>query len=232
MATDNFWDDCRNELPIEHNKLRCKYKNAYEILLKNERMKWRCNKKVHHCNIMYTNAIKKREKDKMNKRYQRLSDLPFKEVIECTWKPNIIRNKTVDDRLKHYNDIPIYQRGLRTIHRHNENIIQKNIKNRLHSTIEVKFKPVINSTKNMKKMFSRNIDNEYKEDYSKKRFMMRYQKAKKDSELQTRSLYTIKPYEWNNNKIKQVNRSLSAKESFILKQTLHDELISTGACDD
>ena len=181
---------------------------------------------------LYNNHISY-QKNVQNKINNLKSQLINSELSRCTFRPrhNLHMNSSYDKTYKkEYKNI--YQRGME----YKDLSLQKTkeLKYKLLQEQEKSeafpFKPHI-QPKNLKRILYKSNDWEKRaNNFSNKTFLWRCMKARKESEKK-KLVYSYSKYKNNNDEnfipnLKTIHRTISQKESYIYKQSLHTSLLS------
>ena len=201
-------------------------------------------KKYKKEEILIQKFINIYNKNKSNKDYLLKRDSAQKErkenlkIGECTFKPEKCKNKILEKKInKLYNGSNIYERNLKLKRKHNEKmaiLYNEKVKSSNNLTNnECSFYPYTNNNKNIEKILSNdnNIWKEQADNDSNKLFLLRYLKAREDEFKKKERLNSpIKKLKNNYSYYsypKRMIRSLSQKDSLIMRQNLHNSLYSS-----
>ena len=153
---------------------------------------------------------------------------------ECTFKPEKCKNKKLENKInKLYNNTNIYERNLKQQQKHSEKIAflfnETNKISNNYTNSECYFHPYINTNKNIDKVLHNdNIRKSNADNESTKLFYLRYMKAREEKfEKNDRYNGLINKKIFSNYSYpKKMVRSLSQKDSLIMKKNLHNTLYS------
>ena len=234
-SNENEADNIKSKLLSKTQSFDYDLKNIKEALIKEELIPLLKNKKNAKKNAIFQNLYKK---GKIGKEIWIKNNNNQKEkfnIEECTFKPEKCKNKRLEKKInKLYKNSNIYERSLRYKRQHNEkmaflfnetNKITSNYKNS-----ECYFQPYIYDNKNMQKilydennMWKNKADND-----STKLFLLRYMKAREEEYDKKDKLNncSCKKLKYNFSYPKNMVRSLSQKDSLIIKKKLHNTLYS------
>ena len=207
--------------------------NIREALKKEELIPLRRKQKQQELNQLFLNKyiMGKAKKELLKNNNKKQRELTEKlEVEECTFKPEISKNKRLEKKINQlYNGYNIYQRNVKLRKQHNEKMaLLLKESNKFNNDLfisECLFHPYI-INKNIDKILydENNIWKNQADNDSTKLFLLRYMKAREeefDKREQSASLANIKLRE-----PKRMIRALSQKDSLIMKKNLHNSLYS------
>ena len=214
------------------------FKNIKEALIKEELIPMIKDKKNKNKIDFFINLYKKekigRELWTKNNNKQKEQKEKFK-IEECTFKPEKCKNEKLEKKINNlYKNSNIYERNIRHQQKYNEKIAflfnETNKVTNKYKSCEYYFQPYINENKNIQKMLfdENNIWKNKADNDSNRLFLLRYMKARekefdKEDKLNNCSHKNIK---YNFSYPKNMVRSLSQKDSLIMKKNLHDILYS------
>lgn len=213
-------------------------KNIKDALLKEELILLIKEKKNKNNNKIFINLYKKekngRELWTKNNNKQKEQKEKIK-IEECTFKPEKCKNKKLEKKINNlYKNTNIYERNIRHQQKHKEKMAylfnETNKVTNNYKTSECHFQPYINENKNFQKILydENNMWKNIADNVSNRLFLLRYMKAReeefdKQDKLNNCSHKTIK---YNFSYPKNMNRSLSQKDSLIMRKKLHNTLYS------
>jgi hypothetical protein len=213
------------------------HKNIRDVLLKEELIpilrKKKKDKSIQKCISIYN-------KDKANKALRtKLNNsqkikLEKKELEECTFMPAKNTNKKITKKIEElYNNSNIYDRNIKQRQKYHEKIArlfnEENKMNKIYDKSVCIFHPNIPNKKDYKYLFKENNSwKEHADNDSNKLFLLRYMKARENEyDKNERLLSPInKKLKYNFSFQKKMIRSLSCKDSLLLKKDLHQKLYS------
>ena len=167
------------------------------------------------------NAIQKERKEKLK-------------LEECTFKPQKCMNKKLEKKINNlYNNTNIYERNIKLQQKHKEKIAflfnETNKINNNYTSGECYFHPYINTNKNIEKvLYDDNFWKNQADNDSTRLFLLRYMKAREEEYEKKEKIntFSFKNLKYNFSYPKNMVRSVSQKDSLILKKNLHDNLYS------
>ena len=213
-------------------------KNLKIAILKEDLIPKIKNKKQEKTDNIFLNLYKKeklgREQWAKNNKLQKEKRDKSK-LKECTFKPEKSKNKILEKKInKLYKNSNIYQRNIKLKKIYDEKIAymfnETNKMNNIFTNNECYFHPIIKENKNINKILY-NEDNKWKiwaNNDSNKLFLLRYMKAReKEYEKNERLNSPVKKIlKYNFSYPKKMVKSLSEKDSLILRKNLHNVLYS------
>ena len=213
-------------------------KNIKEALIKEELIPLKKHKRQE---VLIQKFINIYNKNKSNKDFLLKRNSKQKEkkenlqIKECTFKPEKCNNKRLENKINRlYSCSNIYERNLKLKRKYNEKIAilfnEKNKINNEYTNSECFFHPYINTNKNIEKILydDNNIWKEQADNDSNKLFLLRYLKAREE-EFDKKEILNSpvnKRFKYNSFYPKRMIRSLSQKDSLIMRRNLHDSLYS------
>ena len=167
------------------------------------------------------NAMQKETKEKLK-------------LEECTFKPQKCMNKKLEKKINNlYNNTNIYERNIKLQQKHKEKIAflfnETNKINNNYTSSECYFHPYINTNKNIEKvLYDDNFWKNQADNDSTRLFLLRYMKAREEEYEKKEKIntFSFKNLKYNFSYPKNMVRSVSQKDSLILKKNLHDNLYS------
>ena len=211
--------------------------NIKEALIKEELIPILNHRKQEKTNQFFNNLYKKdlasRDLRFKNSSKQKENKEKLK-IEECTFKPEKCKNKKLERKInKLYNNTNIYERNLKQQQKHNEKVAflfnETNKISNNYTNSECYFHPYINNNKNIDKiLYDDNIWKNNADNDSTKLFLLRYMKAREEKFEKKVKLNspTNKKLTTNFSYPKKMIRSLSQKDSLIMKKNLHKTLYS------
>lgn len=235
---ENETDYAKSKIISNTQSSQYDLKNIKEALIKEELIPLIKYKKEEKANKIFINLYKK---DKLSKELWEKNNNKQKEkkeklkIKECTFKPKKCENKKLENKInKLYKNSNIYERNLKYQQRHNEKIaFLFNETNKIYNNCtssECYFHPYINENKDIDKIFNNenNIWKSHADNDSTKLFYLRYMKAREEDFDKKEKLNSPlnKNLKYNFSYPKRMIRTLSQKDSLILRKNLHNTLYS------
>lgn len=236
---DDFWNDCYKDIhPISSNNRNNTSNQSYrislkkpnqsklieEILFEEERRIERLNQANKHCHTLYNQSIMKNELNKTLYNHKQ-KEIEAQELSKCTWKPKLIKNRSFDSKLKDYSNMHMYKRGSLHLQRHNDKI-SNYVRAKSLKDIPLNYKPKWTMNTKLQNIFMEAQKTTTESD-SNKLFLYRYHKAKEEEEYKKNRLVTDLGKNIGNKwekKKKRLMRSISIRDVYVVRQTLHDNL--------
>lgn len=234
----------QNEADFLKTKLLSKTEssdNLYNIkkaLLKEELLPILNNRKQEKINHYFINLYKKdlESKNLLLKNNSKQKEKKEKlNLEECTFKPEKCKNKILENKINNlYNNTNIYERNIKLQQRHNEKMaFLLNETNKICNNFtnsQCYFHPYVNNNINFNKILydEQNIWKNLADNDSTKLFFLRYMKAREEKfekKEQINSPINLK-LKSNFSYPKKMIKSLSQKDSLIMKKNLHNTLYS------
>ena len=213
-------------------------KNIKEALLKEELIPLVKEKKSKNNNKIFINLYKKekigRDLRTKNNNMQKEQKEKMK-IEECTFKPEKCKNKKLEKKINNlYKNTNIYERNIRNQQKHKEKMAylfnETNKVTNSYKTSECHFQPYINVNKNFQKILydENNMWKSIADNVSNKLFLLRYMKAREEEFDKQDKLNNCshKKIKYNFSYPKNMVRSLSQKDSLIMREKLHNTLYS------
>lgn len=216
----------------KRNKHYLKNHKLLKEIIKTEESIPRKNKKKEEKQIkilisLYNKDIsdKKRREKELNK----LREIKInKELKNCSFKPERkYKNKSYEKKYqKNFGEKNIYERGCLY-----KNKYEKKIKEIKKEDLEDEenekypFKPVIEKKNVNQILYGNNLWEERANNFSNKIFLWRYSKARKDESIKRKRLFWIIDKKGNINYNKNIQRSISQKDSLLYQKSLHFSLL-------
>ena len=214
-------------------------KNIKEALIKEEIIPLIKNKQkkksIQKCIEIYN-------KDKQSKEqyYKNNAELKLKkdnlQIEECTFKPKKFSNKKFDKKINRiFNGMNIYERNVKFTQQHKEKVAfllnEISKVNNSYKSSQCVFQPIILNSNIDKILYNENnIWKEQADNDSNKLFLLRYIKARDEEYYKKEKLYNSVNKKLKNSLTnpKRMTRSISQKDSLIMKKNLHNILYSLG----
>lgn len=212
-------------------------KNLKKALIKEESKPRNKQKKQIQIDNIFINLYKK---DKLSRELWTKNNNLQKEkfykskIKECTFRPEKSKNKIIEKKINElYKNTDIYERNIKLKQKYNEKIAfmfnEKNKINNNYTNSECCFHPNIKENKNVNKLlYDENIWKNLADNDSTKLFLLRYMKARENEFDKRERLNSPVNKNINNNFSypKKMIRSLSQKDSLIIRKNLHKTLHS------
>jgi len=216
-----------------HNKLNKSYSkteilakkltNISDILNNEEqspiKKRLKQNKSIENMVLMYNRSVVKlssnRKKNLINKYFDK--EYPFKPELNY-------KNKSLEKKLKDYNNKNIYYRGKQYQQKHLNKIIKFNY-DKINNIENFQFTPKIEN-KNLNKVFKEN--NILNSDFNRLFYYRLYKAREIEKEKKNKIFDEVKKnsrINWENNKHK-IKKYISQKDNIIYLKTLHDILLN------
>ena len=147
---------------------------------------------------------------------------------ECTFKPKFYRNKIMENKLKNYSNMKIYQRSVKYKQKHIAKLARLNQEKYEKQNVPYPFTPTLNNN-DLKRVFEG--DEYFKEQIendSNKIFLYRLMKAREEENYKKQKLENNiqEKFRINWNSPSKIKKCISQKEGLIFKQNLHDVLVN------
>ena len=183
---------------------------------------------IEHMISLYNKAMASKEMQKKNIAQKNEKTLKI-EKNSCTFKPKLYKNKSLQKKLKKdFGNSTIYERGLKFQQKRIEKMTKLFEENYQKDNVIYPFHPDVTS-KNLNHVFySDNFCKEQADNDSNKIFLFRLMKAREEKEFKKNCLENNvnKKLEINWSCPKKLKRSVSQKDSLLIKRTLHNNLLS------
>ena len=183
---------------------------------------------IEHMISLYNKAMASKEMQKKNIAQKNEKTLKI-EKNSCTFKPKLYKNKSLQKKLKKdFGNSTIYERGLKFQQKRIEKMAKLFEENYQKDNVIYPFHPDVTS-KNLNHVFySDNFCKEQADNDSNKIFLFRLMKAREEKEFKKKCLENNvnKKLEINWSCPKKLKRSVSQKDSLLIKRTLHNNLLS------
>ena len=214
------------------------FKNVKEALAKEELYPLKENKRQEKLLKKFINLYNKNKSYKDDYQKKNVTQKEKKEIFkieECTFKPEKCKNKRLEIKInKLYNDSNIYERNIKQKKKHDEKVAflykEKNKITNENNISECFFHPYINTNKNYERILY-DENNKWKEqanNNSNKLFLLRYVKAREEEfdKMEKLNNCVNKKLKHDFSYPKRMIKSLSQKDSLVLRQNLHNYLYS------
>jgi len=213
-------------------------KNIKEALKKEELIPLKKHKIQEKINKKFIDLYNKDIANKSSKQKSNYKQLQLKEnlqISKCTFKPDVCKNKKLKKKINRlYSDSNIYQRNIKLQQKHNEKVAflfnENNKINKNNTNSECPFHPYIIYKDIGKMLYDDSVWKNKVDNDSNKLFMLRYMKAREE-EYYKREKLTSPVNKKINLKINfsypnRMKRTISQKDSLIMKKQLHNTLYS------
>ena len=222
---------------LSKTKSECNLKNIKDALKKEDLIPLKNKKYNEKIGNVFINLYKKgmlgRDLYIQNNNKQKEKKEKLK-LEECTFKPEKCINKKLEKKInKLYNNSNIYERNIKLQQKHKEKIaFLFNESNKImnnHTSSECYFHPYINNNKNIEKvLYDDNFWRSKADNDSNRLFLLRYMKAREEEFDKKERLISprYKNLKYNFSYPKHMIRSVSQKDSLLLKKNLHENLYS------
>lgn len=253
LEDDEFWKDClttSQSTKLNHKKSNSQYEkelrpiynsktqeltNNSQIIkaaLESEEQEPKKQREKHQAAVdnmvmMYTKSMAQKEAyNKNNKKKKNFIEM--EKVEECTFKPRQCRNRTLEKKLKDYNNTKIYQRGVKYQQQHLAKLARLYQEKFDRQNVTYSFQPSLNNNDLTKVFYSDNYCKEQADNDSNKIFLFRLMKAREEQKYKQQRLQNCvsSNLRFNWNYPQKIKRSISQKEGLFYKQTLHDALLN------
>ena len=185
-------------------------------------------KSIEHMISLYNKAMASKENQKKNIAQNNQRKLKI-EKDSCIFKPKLYKNKSLQKKIKEdYGNSTIYERGLKYQQKRMEKMAKLFEENYQKDNVVYPFHPDV-TFKNLNHVFySDNFCKEQADNDSNKIFLFRLMKAREEKEFKKNCLENNvnKKLEINWSCPKKLKRSVSQKDSLLIKRTLHNNLLS------
>ena len=203
-----------------------------EDLLFEENNKPENNKKIiqsiEHMISLYNKGMASKENQKKNIAQNTEKNLKI-EKETCSFKPKLYKNKSLQKKIKKdFGCSTIYERGVKYQQKRMDKIAKLFEENYQKDNIIYPFHPDV-TFKNLNHVFySDNFCKDQADNESNKIFLFRLMKAREEKEYKKNCLENNvnKKLEINWSCPKKLKRSVSQKDSLLIKRNLHDNLLS------
>ena len=238
LNNDNEPDFLKSKLILNTQSSQYELKNIKQALIKEELIPILKYKKQEKTNKIFLDIY---NRDKLGKELWAKNNSTKKEkleksnVRECTFKPEKSKNKKLEKKINNlYKNSNIYERNLKYQQKKNEKIaFLFNETNKICNNFtnsECYFHPYINNNKNIEKILydQNNIWKNQADNDSNKLFLLRYMKAREEVYDKKERLNSPSNKNLSNNYTypKKMIRSISLKDSLIMRKNLHNTLYS------
>ena len=183
---------------------------------------------IEHMISLYNKGMEMKETQRKN--IIQNSEKNLKQEKEtCSFRPKLYKNKSLQKKInKYYEGNTIYERGMKYQQKKLEKLAKLFEENKQKDNIVYPFHPDI-TFKDLNNVF--NSDNYFKEkadNDSNKIFLFRLMKAREEKEYKKNCLENNinKKLEINWSCPKKLKRSVSQKDSLVIKRNLHDNILS------
>ena len=183
---------------------------------------------IEHMISLYKKAILLQE-TKKTKIAQKKEKIMKLEKEECSFKPKLYKNKSLQKKIKNnYGGSTIYERGLKFQQKKMEKLAKLVEENYQKENVVYPFHPDV-SCKDLNHVFySDNFFREQADNDSNKIFLFRLMKAREEKEYKKYCLENNvnKKLEINWSCPKKLKRSVSQKDSLLIRKKLHNNILS------
>ena len=183
---------------------------------------------IEHMISLYNKGMALKETQKKNAA-QNIEKTLNLEKETCSFKPKLYRNKSLQKKIKKdFGNSTIYERGVKYQQKKMEKIAKLFEENYQKDNKVYPFHPDVTYKDLSQVFYSDNFCKEQADNDSNKIFLFRLMKAREEKEYKKNCLenYVNKKFEINWSCPKKLKRSVSQKDSLVIKRNLHNNILS------
>lgn len=226
---NNHKDDVKLKIAkITNNKKLIREALATEEKIPLERRR-RERQSIQNCIKIYNKDLKSKElkKENNNKSRKLFNNIDFQ---ECTFKPKKCINRSIDNKInRKFGNLKIYDRGVRFQQKRFERMTSLIRESSQLYNDEFDFHPLIEDKNIEKVLYQNSFWQEKADNDSNKLFLLRYMKAREKYMFlhpeNRKENYRTFHLKYNDTYPKKMIRSISQKDSLVLKKYLHQNLL-------
>jgi hypothetical protein len=190
--------------------------------------KKRINESIEHMKSLYKKGMASKENLRKNIAENSQKNMKI-EIENCSFKPKQYRNKSLQNKInKNYANSTIYERGLKYQQKRMAKMAKLFEENNMRDNIIYPFHPDVTYKDLNHVFYSDNFCKEQADNDSNKIFLFRLMKAREEEEYKKACMenWVNKKLEINWSCPKKMKRSVSQKDSLLMKKSLHNTLLS------